>query len=96
MDKKLKGLHVHDNFGDNDAHTAPYTGTCDYGPVLEGLLAIVYNGCFTLESYALLPANRSKRTGRLAELTHDIIINGADLMYDIIKHMLSSYGMFSN
>ena len=48
--EKLKALHVHDNFGDKDAHLPPYDGSIDWGEVAEALFDIGYNGVINLET----------------------------------------------
>lgn len=48
--KRLKALHVHDNDGTNDMHTAPYLGTADWDEITKALKKIKYEGDFTLEA----------------------------------------------
>lgn len=45
----LKALHVADNFGEKDDHTAPYFGTIQWAPIMKTLHEIGYNGDFTYE-----------------------------------------------
>jgi L-ribulose-5-phosphate 3-epimerase len=47
--KKLKALHVADNKGEKDDHTAPYFGTIVWEPIMQTLKEIGYEGDFTYE-----------------------------------------------
>ena len=47
---RLQGLHVHDNSGVVDTHTAPYLGKIQWDYVLEALAEVRYPGDFTFES----------------------------------------------
>lgn len=42
--------HVHDNFGDTDAHTLPYYGRVDWESVMKALAEIDYKGNFSYEA----------------------------------------------
>lgn len=48
--KRLKALHVHDNDGVSDLHTAPYLGTMDWDEITKALKKIKYDGDFTFEA----------------------------------------------
>ena len=48
--KRLKALHVHDNDGINDLHTAPFLGITDWDEVTKALKKIRYEGDFTFEA----------------------------------------------
>ena len=45
----LKILHVHDNYGNKDAHSVPYDGTVDWMDFCEALYDIGYDGVMSLE-----------------------------------------------
>ena len=47
---RLEALHVHDNDGIHDDHTAPYLGCCNWNRVILGLRKIGYKGTFNFES----------------------------------------------
>lgn len=47
--KRLKALHVADNFGQKDDHLAPYFGTIEWEPIMKALKDIEYAGDFTFE-----------------------------------------------
>ena len=53
--KRLYALHVHDNFGDKDAHTLPYLGNIPWEDVLHTLREIGYRGEFTYETIRFYP-----------------------------------------
>lgn len=52
--KRLKALHVHDNDGVSDMHTAPYLGTVDWDEITKALKKIRYEGDFTFEADSFL------------------------------------------
>ena len=98
----LKGLHIHDNWGDRDTHSMPFTGSCGFDAVVKGLVDVKYGGYFTLEDCAVTPADFSRRRGynakngdeKLTDLPVEIIIQSENLNYEIAKHMLTQYGCF--
>lgn len=47
---RLVTLHVHDNDGIGDNHTAPFTGVCNWNRVIKGLRAIGYKGTLNYET----------------------------------------------
>lgn len=47
--KRLKALHINDNHGQYDDHTAPYFGTMRWEPILKALGHIQYDQAFTFE-----------------------------------------------
>lgn len=49
--KRLKTLHVDDNFGVNDDHLAPYFGNIQWAPIMRALREIGYAGDFTYEIF---------------------------------------------
>lgn len=91
---RLKGLHIHDNYGNADNHLIPYFGNCNYDAILKGLLDISYKGYFDMEAYSLLPAATVGRAGdaeKLLNPSSELFVGAANLMYDIAKYMLSEY-----
>lgn len=54
MGDRLKVLHVHDNNGLRDQHTAPFFGTINWKEITKGLAEINYQGDFTFESQTLI------------------------------------------
>ncbi len=51
MDSRLHALHVQDNDGLSDQHTAPYFGTIDWASLTQALIDINYPGDFTFETH---------------------------------------------
>ena len=47
---RIEALHVHDNDGIHDNHTAPYLGCCNWDRVIRGLRKIGYTGSFNFET----------------------------------------------
>ena len=45
----IHGLHVHDNFGTNDDHLNPFSGSIDWAEAMHALAQIGYDGDFTME-----------------------------------------------
>ena len=45
----LRIIHVHDNFGKKDSHSAPYEGSIDWADFVEALYDIGYDGIMNLE-----------------------------------------------
>jgi len=100
---RLKGVHVHDNYGVSDMHAMPFTANCDYDDIIQGLIDCGYGGYFTLEAYALPSAKFAGREHspkhknlavKLLDLPAEILIQGENLMYEITKYMLTQYGCF--
>lgn len=46
---RLRALHVNDNYGLTDSHTLPFLGTVAWGPIMEALKEIGYQGDLTYE-----------------------------------------------
>ena len=104
---KLKGLHVADNFGDGPhQHTWPFAGTVNFDSVLQALKDINYDGDFTLEaSYTLLhsqniPYHRQawehngETVTTLLNPPIELKRQAVDLLYNVGKYMLDTYGCF--
>ena len=47
--KRLKMLHVNDNFTREDAHVTPFVGTIDWQDAMQGLKAVGFDGLFNYE-----------------------------------------------
>lgn len=47
--KRLKVLHINDNFAGDDLHVPPFVGTNDWKDSMEGLSAIGFDGLFNYE-----------------------------------------------
>ncbi len=73
---RLKVLHVQDNDGINDGHTAPYYGNVDWNKIINALNDITYKGEFTFEAHMLVRS--------VPENCKD---DAAKLLYKIGKHI---------
>ena len=91
---RLRGLHIHDNFGSLDSHLIPYLGNCNYDAIIQALLDIDYKGYFDMEAYSLLPASLGRTGSKLLEPSPQLYVNAANLMYDTAKYMLNQYNCF--
>lgn len=98
MGKNLKAIHVHDNDGKKDLHTAPLLGTLNYDSLMRGLIELGYDGYFTLEAGDFFKYMRSSRLndpdGRLIHPTLEIKREAIKLLYFITKTMLTEYGVY--
>lgn len=101
MGEELHAIHVHDNYGNADAHVMPLVGTTNFDNVIRGLLKIGYKGDFTFEAGCTLrnskswPILRRNVTDKdiLANPPIDIQIKQLSLNYEIGKWMLESYNI---
>lgn len=106
LGKRLKGVHIADNFGDVHHHTWPFAGTVNFDAVMQGLLDVAYDGLFTFEaSYTLLhhrnlPYHRQPwqhggaPVTRLLDPSLPLKKKAVDLLYETGKHLLGAYGCF--
>lgn len=102
----LHGLHIADNHGDMDSHMAPLQGTTNMDSVMQGLLDIGYKGDFTFEASRILrdgkdwPNYRRKWSyngepvEKLMDIPLDLKRQAVALLYQIGKHILSTYGCY--
>lgn len=68
LGSRLKALHVQDNDGRSDGHTAPFFGTIDWKAFMAALRDIDYTGPFTFEAHNIvrrLPASCQSTAARL-------------------------------
>lgn len=49
MGKRLKVLHLHDNYGEKDNHNAPYFGNINWKDIVAALEETAYQGVFNYE-----------------------------------------------
>lgn len=98
LGKDVYALHVQDNPGRGDLHMAPYFGSMNIDSLMYGLLDIGYDGYFTFEADSMLCSAYRKRTfnndSRLLVAPMDIKQKAESLLYDIGKHILTSYNCF--
>lgn len=104
LGKRLKAVHIQDNDGRVDEHTAPFMGTTDMDAVLQGLIDAGFEGDFVFECFNFpmrggswpyarrttgdLPAPR-----RLAHPSVELKLAAAAWMYECGKYMLAQYGI---
>lgn len=73
---RLKALHVQDNDGTNDGHTAPYYGSVNWNIIKKALADNFYTGEFTFEAHMLIRS-----------VPEDCKNEAACLLYKIGKHI---------
>ncbi|MDD4773947.1 MAG: sugar phosphate isomerase/epimerase [Eubacteriales bacterium] len=69
---RLKVLHVQDNNGISDGHTAPYYGTVDWDVIKKALDDVSYKGEFTFEAHMLVRPVPDGCKDKAASLLYDI------------------------
>ena len=99
MGKNLRAIHVHDNDGRRDMHTAPFLGTLNYDSLMRGLIHSGFDGYFTLEAdgffkYVRSATRMKEPSGRLAHPPLEVKKQALSLLYTIAKAILSEYGVF--
>lgn len=102
----LRGVHIADNLGYTDDHTAPYFGTCNFAPIIQALLDIDFKGTFNFESTRIVhdddawPNKRipweygGKKDDRLAKVPLNIKWKTVALCYEIGRYMLEQYDCY--
>ncbi|TVY11425.1 sugar phosphate isomerase/epimerase family protein [Paenibacillus cremeus] len=78
LGKRLKAMHVNDNYGSSDEHMFPFHGSVDWPTLLPVLAEIGYEGDFTYETH--------KEFNGLPEAIKDSL---AKIGYDIAEYCLS-------
>jgi len=95
LGKHLKAIHVHDNNGQTDQHTAPFCGTLDFDALMRGLLESGYDGFFTLEPGGFFKPRRSADLhGPLAQTPLEVKKAAIAMLYTISKSILTAYDVF--
>lgn len=98
----LCGLHIHDNDGCHDEHTAPFMGTADFDAVMSGLRDISYEGAFTFEcfnypmrggSWPYARRRNEQREARLWQPSLALKLEAETYLYHTGQFMLSQYGI---
>lgn len=106
LGKYLKAVHIQDNFGIHDDHIAPLVGTVDIDAVMRGLKDggfIENGGVFTFEAENLIThpgswPNKRNESGKCVAADPDIKVKkqAERLLYEIGRHILTSYGCFED
>ena len=95
MGSNLKAVHIHDNDGNKDLHTAPFHGTMDFDSLMRGLIESGYKGYFTLESDGFFKYNRNPNlTGPLAHTPLEVKKAALSMLYTISKSILAAYNVY--
>ena len=94
LGKHVYALHVQDNYGDSDAHIAPFFGSLSLDSLMHGLQDIGYKGYFTFESNFFRAANGRRvyePDTRLAQPPLALYQKAETLLYEIGKSILTAY-----
>ena len=102
LGEELYAIHYNDNLGHKDQHLIPYLGTMNHDEVINALIDVNFKGYFTLECGSSLVAKNHwlghrrdfKRDTRLAKPQLFMQQKLEELLYDVSKYILSSYGLF--
>ena len=90
LGKRLKAIHVHDNFADRDAHLAPFMGNTNFDAILQGLISIDFDGYFSFEADNSPMLRLTSTAGPTPSL--QVLYDNA--LFATGKQMLSSFGIF--
>lgn len=102
LGRHLCGVHIHDNDGRCDEHTAPFMGTVDWDSVLRGLIDAGYRGYFTFEcdnfpmrgsGWPYSRRNDEPDKARLQDPSLELKIMAEEYLYETGKYLLSRYGL---
>ena len=95
MGKNLRAIHVHDNDGKRDQHTAPFIGKTNYDAIMQGLIEAGFAGYFTLEADGFFKYPR-KLDDALPLAHPSKVLKRASLkmLYEISKHILQTYNCY--
>ena len=100
---RLDGVHIHDNDGRCDEHTAPFMGTVDWDSVLRGLMDTDYKGYFTFEcdnfpmrggGWPYSRHNDEPDKARLQNPSLELKLLAENYLYETGKYLLGQYGVF--
>ena len=98
LGKDVYAVHIQDNYGNDDHHTAPFFGTMNLDEIMHGLNEIGFNGYFTFEADGMFCPLWRKKTfdqdKKLFVAPIEIKDKAERLLYDIGKHILTSYDCF--
>lgn len=72
---RLKVVHIHDNFADEDTHIPPFIGTNDWRDSMQGLSAIGFEGLLNYEvGSARIPLESRESYARYLVSTADVLL----------------------
>jgi len=81
LGKRLKLLHVNDNFGNSDQHSLPGFGSVNWKDFIEALKEVGYTGTYNYETESF---------GRLTVFDEEIGFDYAEYAYKLARRMLGS------
>lgn len=75
MGKRIKMLHVHDNYPTVDAHVAPFLGKIDWQDAMQGLKKIGYQGLlnYEVDTHHVPPVAREDYARMLVKIAHTLL-----------------------
>ena len=76
--------HVHDNFGDTDAHTLPYYGKVDWEDVMKALAEIGYRGDLNYEA-----------SNFIKDVPTDLYVDGLIYMSKVGRYLISRFEYYN-
>ncbi len=79
LGKRLKLLHVHDNFASGDHHNLPGFGTIEWEPFIDALKEVGYEGTFNFETESF---------SRLRKISPEVAFDYAQYAFKLAKNML--------
>lgn len=82
LGSRTKVLHVHDNKGVQDDHTAPGTGIIDWEKLMKTLKEVGYNGCFNFETDCYWLSFKK------SYFNQQVMVSAAKLLYDMGRSLL--------
>lgn len=77
--------HVHDNFGDSDAHTLPFYGKVDWESVMKALADIGYEGDLNYEA-----------SNFIKSLPKDLYFDGLKFMAKVGHYLIGRFEYYKN
>ena len=90
LGSRLKGLHVHDNYGTrapgNDMHFLPYWGNVNFDGVISALIEIDYKGTFNFEV-----VNPVSRTGAIPFVKDGVEQKKLEMMSPALRQQMETY-----
>ena len=104
LGKKLSAVHFNDNRGGQDEHLIPYLGTMNIDDVMHGLIDSGFEGylpfeaCSSLRSFSYWLGHRRDTAleKKLSEPTLAMQDAAEKLLYEVGKHILTTYGIFED
>ncbi len=102
LGKNLAGVHIQDNCGDWDLHTAPFFGNISVDDIMKALIEIDYGGYFTFEADRFFWGDKLVPYFNDDRMSDDILRNpgvswklaAENMLYEIGKYILTEYGVF--